>query len=111
MLLRKIEESLKLRKRFDEELKCHATEKVSREALMEDEPNYDRVVELMREVRDGLREMAPQSWKEEIFGAFDLDILSQEVSAVDDDGHQLPTPCTWQEKRDLSALTTSKPSP
>ncbi|KAI8027313.1 T-complex protein 11-like protein 1 [Camellia lanceoleosa] len=47
------------------------------ESMKQDEPNYDRVVELMREVRDGFCEMAPQSWKEEIFGAFDLDILSQ----------------------------------
>ncbi|KAI8016661.1 Cellulose synthase-like protein E6 [Camellia lanceoleosa] len=48
------------------------------ESMKQDEPNYDRVVELMREVRDGFCEMAPQSWKEEIFGAIDLDILSQE---------------------------------
>ncbi|CAL5329739.1 unnamed protein product [Camellia sinensis] len=47
------------------------------ESMKQDEPNYDRVVELMREVRDGFCEMAPQNWKEEIFGAIDLDILSQ----------------------------------
>ncbi|KAL6964385.1 hypothetical protein U1Q18_035440 [Sarracenia purpurea var. burkii] len=46
-------------------------------ALKQEEPKYDRVVELMREVRDEICEMAPQSWKEEIFEAIDLDILSQ----------------------------------
>ncbi|KVH93486.1 hypothetical protein Ccrd_004459 [Cynara cardunculus var. scolymus] len=39
--------------------------------------NYDRVVELMKEVRDELCEMAPQSWKQEIMEAIDVVILSQ----------------------------------
>ncbi|KAJ0644932.1 putative T-complex 11 protein [Helianthus annuus] len=41
------------------------------------EDNYDRVVELMKEVRDELCEMAPQSWKQEIIEAIDVVILSQ----------------------------------
>ncbi|KAI7727118.1 hypothetical protein M8C21_018068 [Ambrosia artemisiifolia] len=41
------------------------------------EDNYDRVVELMKEVRDELCEMAPQSWKQEIIEAIDVAILSQ----------------------------------
>ncbi|KAK9070994.1 hypothetical protein SSX86_009562 [Deinandra increscens subsp. villosa] len=41
------------------------------------EDNYDRVVELMKEVRDELCEMAPQSWKQEITEAIDVVILSQ----------------------------------
>ena len=49
------------------------------ESMKQDEPNYGRVVELMREVRDEICEMAPQSWKEEIIEAIDLDILSQVV--------------------------------
>ncbi|CAI9287157.1 unnamed protein product [Lactuca saligna] len=39
--------------------------------------NYDRVVELMKEVRDELCEMAPQSWKQEIIETIDVVILSQ----------------------------------
>ncbi|CAK9151134.1 unnamed protein product [Ilex paraguariensis] len=47
------------------------------ESMKQDEPNYGRVVELLREVRDEICEMAPQSWKKEIIEAIDLDILSQ----------------------------------
>ncbi|KAI4298981.1 hypothetical protein L6164_032483 [Bauhinia variegata] len=47
------------------------------ESVKEDKPNYDRIIELMREVRDEICEMAPQSWKEDIFAAIDLEILSQ----------------------------------
>ncbi|KAJ0513942.1 putative T-complex 11 protein [Helianthus annuus] len=39
--------------------------------------NYDRVVELMKEVRDELCEMAPQSWRQEIMETIDVVILSQ----------------------------------
>ncbi|XP_026420626.1 uncharacterized protein LOC113316693 [Papaver somniferum] len=42
-----------------------------------DDPDYGRIVELMRKVRDDLCEMAPQSWKQEILEAIDLDILTQ----------------------------------
>ncbi|XP_076887685.1 uncharacterized protein LOC143537905 [Bidens hawaiensis] len=45
------------------------------ESIQED--NYDRVVELMKEVRDELCQMAPQSWKQEIIEVIDVDILSQ----------------------------------
>ncbi|KAF8404280.1 hypothetical protein HHK36_009162 [Tetracentron sinense] len=47
------------------------------ESMKQDEPDYGRVVELMKEVRDELCEMAPQRWRQEIFEAIDLDILSQ----------------------------------
>ncbi|XP_043712737.1 uncharacterized protein LOC122661420 [Telopea speciosissima] len=47
------------------------------ESMKQDEPNYVRVVELMKEVRDELCQMAPQSWKQEILEAIDLDILSE----------------------------------
>lgn len=39
--------------------------------------NYDRVVELMKEVRDELCEMAPKTWKQDIMEAIDVVILSQ----------------------------------
>ncbi|RZC54087.1 hypothetical protein C5167_012946 [Papaver somniferum] len=47
------------------------------ESMKQDDPEYGRIIELMKEVRDGLCEMAPQSWKQEIFEAIDLDILTQ----------------------------------
>ncbi|XP_058097726.1 uncharacterized protein LOC131242839 isoform X2 [Magnolia sinica] len=49
------------------------------ESLKEDEPDYGRIVLLVKEVRDELCEMAPKSWKQEIHEAIDLDILSQEL--------------------------------
>lgn len=52
------------------------------ESMEEDEPNYDRLVDLIMEVRDGLCEMAPQSWKQEICEAIDLDILSQVLKSA-----------------------------
>lgn len=47
------------------------------ESINQEPPNYDRVVQLMREVRDEICEMAPQSWKEDIVSAIDLEIFSQ----------------------------------
>ncbi|KAI3712413.1 hypothetical protein L1987_70969 [Smallanthus sonchifolius] len=41
------------------------------------EDNYDRVIELLKEVRDELCEMAPLSWKQEIIETIDVVILSQ----------------------------------
>ena len=39
--------------------------------------NYERVVELVKEVRDELCDIAPQSWKQEITEAIDVDIIDQ----------------------------------
>ncbi|TYI99734.1 hypothetical protein E1A91_A13G037800v1 [Gossypium mustelinum] len=47
------------------------------ESMSQDKPNYDRVIELVKEVRDEICEMAPKSWREEIINAIDLEILSQ----------------------------------
>ncbi|CAJ1963694.1 unnamed protein product [Sphenostylis stenocarpa] len=47
------------------------------ESVQGDQPNYDRIVQLMGEVRDEICEMAPKSWKDDIFSAIDLEILSQ----------------------------------
>lgn len=47
------------------------------ESVEGDQPNYDRIVQLMGEVRDEICEMAPKSWKDDIFAAIDLEILSQ----------------------------------
>lgn len=45
--------------------------------------NYDRIVELMKEVSDELCEMAPQSWKQEIIETIDVVILSQVDCSLD----------------------------
>ncbi|KAL4279481.1 hypothetical protein GQ457_03G002880 [Hibiscus cannabinus] len=47
------------------------------ESMRQDEPDFDRVIELVREVRDEICELAPPSWREEITDAIDLEILSQ----------------------------------
>ncbi|XP_057976515.1 uncharacterized protein LOC131163786 [Malania oleifera] len=47
------------------------------ESMKQDEPSYDQVVELVREVRSEICMLAPQSWKQEIIEAIDIDILSQ----------------------------------
>ncbi|KAJ4964387.1 hypothetical protein NE237_024326 [Protea cynaroides] len=47
------------------------------ESMKQDDPTYGRVVELMKEVRDELCKMVPQSWKQEILEAIDLDILTE----------------------------------
>lgn len=51
------------------------------ESVKQDQPNYDQIIQLMREVRDEICEMAPISWKEDIIAAIDLEILSQ-VAAI-----------------------------
>lgn len=52
------------------------------ESMKQDDPDYDRVVQLLREVRDEICEIAPQSWKQEITDAIDIDVLSQVVSLL-----------------------------
>ncbi|XP_010245521.1 PREDICTED: uncharacterized protein LOC104589040 isoform X1 [Nelumbo nucifera] len=47
------------------------------ESMKQDKPNYNRVVELMKEVRDELCDMAPHTWRQEILESIDLDILSE----------------------------------
>ncbi|KAK9110144.1 hypothetical protein Sjap_018204 [Stephania japonica] len=51
------------------------------ESLKEDKPDYSHVIELMKEVKDELCEMAPQNWREDIVNAIDLEILSQVLSS------------------------------
>ncbi|KAE8723774.1 hypothetical protein F3Y22_tig00011761pilonHSYRG00187 [Hibiscus syriacus] len=47
------------------------------ESMRQDKPNHDRVIDLMKEVRDEICEMAPQTWREEIIDSIDLEILPQ----------------------------------
>ncbi|KAL3350100.1 hypothetical protein AABB24_022890 [Solanum stoloniferum] len=51
------------------------------ESMKKDENRYNRVVDLMREARDELCSLAPQSWRQEISEAIDIDILSQKLSS------------------------------
>ncbi|KAL1320023.1 hypothetical protein HN51_064781 [Arachis hypogaea] len=51
------------------------------ESVKQEEPNYDRIVQLVGEVRDEICDIAPQSWKEDIFAAIDLEILSQVLTS------------------------------
>ncbi|KAJ4824148.1 hypothetical protein Tsubulata_033615 [Turnera subulata] len=51
------------------------------ESLSQDVPNYSRVLQLVREARDEISEIAPLSWKQEIAEAIDLDILSQVLNS------------------------------
>ncbi|XP_039035197.1 uncharacterized protein LOC120171587 isoform X2 [Hibiscus syriacus] len=47
------------------------------ESMRQDEPDFDRVIELVREVRDEICELVPRCWREEITDAIDLEVLSQ----------------------------------
>lgn len=47
------------------------------ESVEQNEPDFGRIIELMKEVRDEISGMAPESWKGEISEVIDLDIISQ----------------------------------
>ncbi|GAA0162246.1 microtubule or microtubule-binding cytoskeletal protein [Lithospermum erythrorhizon] len=51
------------------------------ESMKQDIPNYDRIVDLTREVRDELSGMSPQRWREGIVETIDLEILSQVLNS------------------------------
>ncbi|KAE8706593.1 T-complex protein 11, putative isoform 2 [Hibiscus syriacus] len=53
------------------------------ESMQQDEPDFDLVIELVREVRDEICELAPRSWREEITDAIDLEILSQPMMEIE----------------------------
>ncbi|MBA0739086.1 hypothetical protein Gogos_012384, partial [Gossypium gossypioides] len=59
------------------------------ESMRQDEPDFDRVIELVREVRDEICELAPRSWREEITDAIDLEILAQVLKSGNLDIHYL----------------------
>ncbi|POO04205.1 T-complex [Trema orientale] len=59
------------------------------ESMKSDNPNYDRIVQLMREMKDELCQMAPESWRQMIVEAIDLDILSQVLKSGNLDIHYL----------------------
>ncbi|XP_038684757.1 uncharacterized protein LOC119984742 isoform X1 [Tripterygium wilfordii] len=59
------------------------------ESMKQDKPNYDQVVQLMREVRDEICDMAPQRWKQDIVEAIDLEVFSQILKSGNLDIHCL----------------------
>lgn len=77
-------ESTKVADKYDNSIKDKVRETMERafwdsvmESMKKDGPGYNRVVDLMREARDELCSLAPQSWRQEIVEAIDIDILSQ----------------------------------
>ncbi|MQM02855.1 hypothetical protein Taro_035623, partial [Colocasia esculenta] len=59
------------------------------ENLMKEQPDYSRMIGVVKEIRDELCAMAPKSWKEEIFDSIDLDILSQVLESRTNDVNYL----------------------
>lgn len=47
------------------------------EALEKDPPDYSRVVQLVKEVRDELGALVPRSWKQELHESIDIDLFAQ----------------------------------
>lgn len=47
------------------------------DSMKQDEPDFNWVLKLMKEVQDKLCEMSPSSWREEIVETIDIDVLSQ----------------------------------
>ncbi|KAH0766928.1 hypothetical protein KY285_002799 [Solanum tuberosum] len=77
-------ESSKVADKYDNSIKDKVRETMEKafwdsvmESMKKDENRYNRVVDLMREARDELCSLAPQSWRQEISEAIDIDILSQ----------------------------------
>lgn len=55
------------------------------ESMKVEEPDYSCISNLMREVRDELCQMVPDSWKVEITETIDLDLLSQVCIIISSD--------------------------
>ncbi|KAM3367566.1 hypothetical protein ACQJBY_016257 [Aegilops geniculata] len=47
------------------------------DSMRGDKPDYSQLINLVKEVRDSLHDLAPKEWKEEIYENIDLEILSQ----------------------------------
>ncbi|XP_020112164.1 uncharacterized protein LOC109726781 isoform X2 [Ananas comosus] len=59
------------------------------DSMKGDKPDYSRILGLVKEVRDELCDLAPQSWREEITNSIDLDILSQILESGFEDPYYL----------------------
>jgi hypothetical protein len=47
------------------------------DSMKGDKPDYSQLINLVKEVRDSLHDLAPKGWKEEILGNIDVEILTQ----------------------------------
>ena len=47
------------------------------DSMKGDKPDYSKLINLVKEVRDSLLDLAPKGWKEEILGNIDVEILTQ----------------------------------
>ncbi|TVU00285.1 hypothetical protein EJB05_54273 [Eragrostis curvula] len=59
------------------------------DSMKGDKPDYGQLVNLVKEVRDSLHELAPKGWKEEIMENIDLEILSQVLESGSQDAQYL----------------------
>ncbi|CAN6275744.1 unnamed protein product [Urochloa humidicola] len=59
------------------------------DSIRGDRPDYSRLINLVKEVRDSLHELAPKKWKEEILENIDLEILSQVLGSGSQDTQYL----------------------
>lgn len=59
------------------------------DSIKGDRPDYSRLINLVKEVRDSLHELAPKEWKEEILENIDLEILSQVLGSGSQDPQYL----------------------
>ncbi|KAL6652923.1 hypothetical protein ACP70R_011848 [Stipagrostis hirtigluma subsp. patula] len=59
------------------------------DSMKGDKPDYSQLINLVKEVRDSLHELAPKVWKEEILGNIDLEILSQVLKSGSQDAQYL----------------------
>ncbi|KAF7009275.1 hypothetical protein CFC21_023833 [Triticum aestivum] len=59
------------------------------DSMRGDKPDYSQLINLVKEVRDSLYDLAPKGWKEEIYENIDLEILSQVLESGSQDTQYL----------------------
>ncbi|CAM0904563.1 unnamed protein product [Alopecurus aequalis] len=59
------------------------------DSMKGDKPDYSQLINLVKEVRDSLHDLAPKAWKEEILGNIDIEILSQVLESGSKDTQYL----------------------
>ncbi|VAH32590.1 unnamed protein product [Triticum turgidum subsp. durum] len=59
------------------------------DSMRGDKPDYSQLINLVKEVRDSLHDLAPKEWKEEICENIDLEILSQVLKSGSQDTQYL----------------------
>ncbi|WVZ85739.1 hypothetical protein U9M48_032628 [Paspalum notatum var. saurae] len=59
------------------------------DSMRGDKPDYSQLINLVKEVRDSLHQLAPKGWKEEILENIDLEILSQVLGSGFQDSQYL----------------------